>query len=163
MEAIARRPHEIVTQIAEALSAGGRGIRDARLLIVGVAYKPNVRDTRGSPAIEILAELTELGAHVDYHDPFVTSVGLDRNRVLLSVTEPDASVYDLVLVNTLHQGVDYGWLTRARLLLDPSDRDHGELITPDAEREAISVDADAGSDEAVRRVAEERTAYTIRR
>lgn len=163
MGAIARRPHEIVTQIVEALRMGGQGIRDARILIVGVAYKPDVRDTRGSPAIEILAELCDLGAHVEYHDPFVKSVGLDHNRVLLSVTKPNASAYDLVLVNTLHNETDYGWLHGARLLLDPSDRDRGENITPDVEREAITVNADRGSEGALSRVAEERAAFTIRR
>ena len=163
MGAIARRPHEIVTQIAEALSAVGRGIRDARILIVGVAYKPNVRDTRGSPAIEILRELTDLGSHVEYHDPFVTSVGLDHNRVLLSVTEPNASAYDLVLINTLHQQTEYGWLTRARLLLDPSDRDWGEMTTTDAEPALVTEEAQTAHDDGLRRVAEGRATFTIRR
>jgi UDP-N-acetyl-D-glucosamine dehydrogenase len=130
MTAIAKRPHQIVSQISQTLSAVGRGIPDARVLIVGVTYKPNVRDTRGSPALEILAEIADLGGHVDYHDPLVSSVTLDGQRVLLSVAEPDAAAYDLVLIHTLHRDASYGWLDSARLVLDPSDRHHVDRHAP---------------------------------
>ena len=173
MTSIAQRPHQIVSQIVEALSAIGRSIREARVLIVGVAYKPDVRDTRGSPALEILAEIADLGGRVDYHDPFVSSVSLDDQRVLLSVAEPDAAAYDLVLIHTLHRDANYRWLDYARLVLDPSDRHHVARRGPVASVPALESPALAIADpvdlsseamdgaEPARRVAERPTAFTI--
>lgn len=124
MAAIAKRPHDIVSHISQALSAVGRGIRGSRVLVVGVAYKPGVRDVRESPALEILVEIADLGGHVDYFDPLVSSLTLDEERVLFSVAEPDAAAYDLVLIHTLHPSANYDWLASARCVLDPADR-HG--------------------------------------
>ena len=172
MTAIAQRPHQVVSQIAEALSESGRGIRGARVLVVGVTYKPDVRDTRGSPAIEILSRIADLGGHVDYHDPFVSSVSLDEQRVLLAVSEPDAASYDLVLIHTLHSHVRYGWLSDARLVLDPSDRNHQQkLRDPESARvqvalaiaDAVDLTSPATDRGApVQRVAEGSAAFTVR-
>ena len=115
MESVAERPRQIVEQLSDALSASGRGVRGARILIVGVAYKPGVRDVRESPGKAILLELLERGATVDYFDPLVPSLRLDAHRVLLSTPVPDPDRYDLALVNTLHPTASYEWLDEIRL------------------------------------------------
>ncbi len=120
MEAIAARPLEIVDQIAGNLSSIGRGLSGARVLVVGVAYKPGIEDTRESPGIEIVTELMRRGASVDVYDPLVPSVPIDDHNILLSVKNPDPASYDAVLANTLHPGVDYAWLSEARAVIDPS-------------------------------------------
>ncbi len=124
MAAIATRPGRVAAQIRETLSETGRGVLGSGILVVGVAYKPGVKDVRGSPGVAILLELLENGARVDYFDPYVPSLALDSRRVILSVGQPEAASYDLVLVNTLHPDIDYAWLGSSRLVVDPSGRYH---------------------------------------
>jgi len=130
MEAIASRPMAIVDTIGTSLSSVGRGIGGARILVVGVAYKPGVEDARESPAISIARELRSRGAVVDVHDPLVPSIRLDDQSILLSIKHPDPAAYDVALVHALHPGVDYAWLREVRIVIDPSGgtgyaRDHG--------------------------------------
>jgi nucleotide sugar dehydrogenase len=170
MTSIAQRPHDIVRQVAEMMSAVGRSMRDTRVLVVGVAYKPDVRDTRGSPALEILGEIADLGGRVQYHDPLVSSVSLDDQRVLMSVAKPDAAAYDVVLIHTLHREQDYTWLAEARLVVDPSGRYAAAGPRPTQQRVAAAALVDAFEIPPVaddghgrrRRVAEGRAGFTIR-
>ena len=131
MDAIAARPHQIVDDIASRLARQGRALAEARVLVVGVAYKPGIEDIRESPGIEIVTELIRRNAEVDIHDPLVPSVPIGEQQILLSVKQPDATAYDAVLVNTLHPGFDYDWLADAPLLLDPSGttRSYGPRVT----------------------------------
>ena len=64
-------PRHVVDLVAEALNDRGQALRGARVGVLGVAFKPNVRDARNSPAAEIIAGLGERGAEVAYHDPHV--------------------------------------------------------------------------------------------
>lgn len=68
MVAIAARPHQVIDRVRELLSLHRRALTGARLLMVGVAYKPNVADHRESPAVDIIEQLRRHGAGVDYHD-----------------------------------------------------------------------------------------------
>ena len=70
-------PVHIVDLVAEALNAHTKPVRDANILVVGVAYKENVEDTRHSPAIGIIDRLRARGAFVAYHDPFVPILDFD--------------------------------------------------------------------------------------
>jgi nucleotide sugar dehydrogenase len=166
MEAIARRPHRVVDHLSHVLSASGRGVRGARLLIVGVAYKPGVRDVRESPGLEIVVELLRRRARVDYYDPLIPSIGIDEHQVMLSVNEPDPQLYDAVLVNTKHPGIDYEWLAQASLVIDPSGRHlqpgrAASYVALDVEAEApasLHVEDDSAIE---RQVAEDPTAYRV--
>jgi len=64
-------PEHVVTLVARALNDVGRAVRDARILVLGVAYKEDVADVRNSPALTIIDRLRAAGAVVHYHDPFV--------------------------------------------------------------------------------------------
>jgi len=112
----------------------GLRLTDARVLLVGVSYKPGVTDTREAPAVEILARLRAEGAHVDYHDPLVPELALDGE--LLHSVEPDPrrdaggfgpEDYDLAILATVHPGedYDYGWLRRCPAVLDCTYRTPG--------------------------------------
>lgn len=122
MEAIAARPLMVVETIGSQLSATGRGIAGARVIIVGVAYKPGVEDARESPAVEIVNELRRRGATVDYHDPLVPSIHLDDQSIMLSVMRPEPDAYDVALVHALHPGFEYGWLGGVDMVIDPGGR-----------------------------------------
>jgi UDP-N-acetyl-D-glucosamine dehydrogenase len=113
-------PTYVVQLVADALNERGRAVRGARILVLGVAYKANVADTRDSPAIEILQTLLAKGAAVAYHDPFVPSLTLDR-ATLESVAwrDSDLAGRDLVLILTPHAGYDWAAIVReARLVVD---------------------------------------------
>src|SRR5205814_8060427 len=93
-------------------------------LVVGVSYKPDVLDTRESPALEIIDRLAREGAHVEYWDALVPSFVTPAGRRLHSV-DPLAAEADLVLVHTLHRDADHGWLYTHPLVLDTTYRlDH---------------------------------------
>lgn len=155
MDAIAARPFAMVDLIANELSAIGRGLAGARILVVGVAYKPGVEDVRESPAVEIIAELLEREATVDFHDPLIPSIHIDQHQTLLSITHPEPRAYDAVLVSTLHPEVDYGWLREARIVIDPSGR-----IGVTADRRPTSI-LDPTGLAIERRVAERRTSIAV--
>ncbi|HET7496202.1 MAG TPA: nucleotide sugar dehydrogenase, partial [Candidatus Limnocylindrales bacterium] len=66
-------PRHVVGLVADALNDRGRALKGAKVGILGVAFKPNVRDARNSPAAEVIAGIAERGAEVRFHDPHVES------------------------------------------------------------------------------------------
>jgi UDP-N-acetyl-D-glucosamine dehydrogenase len=111
-------PAYVVQLVADALNDRARSVRGARVLVLGVAYKPNVADTRDSPALEIIEMLARKGAQVAYHDRHVPTIVVDGVR-LASVAALRPGDYDVVLVLTAHDGYDWAALAReARLLVD---------------------------------------------
>jgi UDP-N-acetyl-D-glucosamine dehydrogenase len=117
MAGIAARPARVITESMERLSADGLGVAGARVLLVGVAYKPGVEDVREAPALAIWRGLAARGAEVRYFDPFVQRVLLDGVEHVTERTL-DPGGYDLVVVCTRHPEVDYQALGYAPRLLD---------------------------------------------
>jgi UDP-N-acetyl-D-glucosamine dehydrogenase len=129
---LAGRPRHIVWRAHELLVQCGRRLAGARVLVVGVSYKPGVCDSREAPALEIIERLRREGSEVHYHDPLVESVRVDGE--LIEGVDPDPrrrdgarrqaasplgpEDYDLAIVVTVHPGHDYGWLNRCRTVLD---------------------------------------------
>lgn len=126
MAGIARRPHQVAHRGLMLLEQKRVPACRARVLVIGVAFKPQVQDTRDSTALEIIADLRSAGCSVAYHDPLVSSVRVD-GVTLLSV-DPDPSRYDLVILHTIHQQTNLDWLGQARLTLDCTYRHGGEVI-----------------------------------
>jgi UDP-N-acetyl-D-glucosamine dehydrogenase len=111
-------PAYVVQLVTEALNDRARAVRGTRVLVLGVAYKPNVADTRDSPALEIIDMLTARGAHVAYHDPHVPAVPVGVRR-LESVPAPRPAEHDVLLILTAHAGYDWPALVReAPLVID---------------------------------------------
>jgi len=132
MRKLAGRPRHVVWRAHEMLVEDGRAIAQARVLVVGVSYKPGVADCREAPALEIMRRLRAEGTRVDYHDPLVASIELDGE--LLVGVDPDPrrdrsgfgpEDYDLAIVVTIHPGLDYGWLARCSTVLDCTYRTQG--------------------------------------
>jgi nucleotide sugar dehydrogenase len=118
MNGIAQRPRRVVERAAELLSDGvGKGLRGARVLLLGVAYKPGVADVRESPALTLIDLLAERGAQVEYHDPMVPVLERDGDT-LVTVPDPKVRAYDLVIAHTLHPQADYGFLDSSTPVLD---------------------------------------------
>jgi UDP-N-acetyl-D-glucosamine dehydrogenase len=128
MAGIAQRPLRVVERATEVLSReSGRGLCGARILIVGVAYKPGVADVRESPALTLIELLHDRGAQVEYHDPLVPV--LERSgEPLIAVADPDVAAYDLVIAHTLQPQADYGFLDGAWPILDCTYRLPGRKV-----------------------------------
>jgi UDP-N-acetyl-D-glucosamine dehydrogenase len=110
-------PYFCLEKIQRTLNDEGRAIRGARILVVGVAYKPGVADLRESPALKLVSLLGDRGAVLSYHDPFVPALpehGLRHSEL------PDAlDGIDLAVIVTAHPGVDHGEVVaRAPRVLD---------------------------------------------
>jgi UDP-N-acetyl-D-glucosamine dehydrogenase len=123
MTEIAGRPGRVVDRARDVLSASGRGMKGARIMVVGVAYKPNVADLRESPALEILACLREHGAIVAYVDELVPSVRMPGDSRLDAHPDPASFEADLVILHTRHDWSDLSWITEDTLVLDTTYRE----------------------------------------
>jgi len=125
-------PDYVVELVAEALNYRRRCLNGAKVLVLGVAYKRGVGDTRESPALEILATLRGKGCEVAYVDPYVPS--LDVNGTVLkcaALTDEEISAADCVLILTDHPGIDYAHVVEtASLVVDPRNATWG-VPTPD--------------------------------
>lgn len=116
----ARMPAYVVQRITDALNDEGKSLKASRILLLGVAYKPDVGDVRESPALEILARLRKAGANVSFHDPHVEEVRVSgevvRGRDLDAAALREA---DIVVAITNHSTYDWPDIAeRARLVLD---------------------------------------------
>src|SRR5258708_21698302 len=119
-------PQRVVEKIAEALSQRAeRALQNARILVIGVGYKKNVDDTRESPALEIMDLLEKRGALVSFHDPLLAEIPPTRaharltGRRSIALTASAPAEFDLVLICTDHDDIDYALLVgSARLIID---------------------------------------------
>ena len=109
-----------VRKVAEALNSVGKAVRDAQVLVLGVAYKSNIDDLRESPALDIIRLLEAQGAKVTYHDPHVASFREDGHHYQSVPLSPETvAAADCVMIVTDHSAVDYGLIKRhARLAVD---------------------------------------------
>jgi UDP-N-acetyl-D-glucosamine dehydrogenase len=110
-------PRYVVGRLVDALSRQRRqALNGARILLVGMAYKADVDDTRESPALRLWELLAEHGAVVDYHDPYVPALPRTRKYPHLAgrrgvpLTPTVLAAVDAAVICTAHQEVDHGLL-----------------------------------------------------
>ena len=120
-EVNAEMPLYVIRRAAEALNSVQKAVHGSQVLVLGVAYKPDVSDTRESPALDIIALLRQRGAAVEYHDPHVPSLELESgDMVSVDLTVDRLESADLVLIATDHSDVDYDLVGRhTSLVVDP--------------------------------------------
>ena len=100
-------PGFVINRVADVLGTFNKSIEGARILVLGLAYKPDVDDTRESPSLYLIHGLEQKGAQVDYHDPFIAEIPQLRSPLFANLigrkSVPDVSdSYDLVLISTAH-------------------------------------------------------------
>lgn len=122
MNGLSARPGRVVDRVRAMLAEQGIPPTRARVLVVGVAYKPNVADVRESTAIEIIGQLRHAGIGVDFVDPHVESLPLADGTVLRPVAADSdaAESAAVVLLHTRHDELDLCWLSRRPNVLDAS-------------------------------------------
>lgn len=119
-------PRIVVDALAEALNQSfGKGLKASRILLMGVAYKKNVDDTRESPSLVLIEAIEGRGAYCDFHDPHIAAIPPTREHASLAgrtstpLTAEAIASYDAVLISTDHDAVDYALLqANARLVVD---------------------------------------------
>jgi UDP-N-acetyl-D-glucosamine dehydrogenase len=118
-------PDYVIQRVAEALNNHGKPIKGSRVLIVGLAYKPNVDDERESPSYRLLEKLKQRGAVVAYYDPHVPVIRPTREHPhwagtkSVPWTRPTISGFDLVVIATAHSCINYQELgTWAQCIVD---------------------------------------------
>jgi UDP-N-acetyl-D-glucosamine dehydrogenase len=121
-----RQPYFCAFRATELLNDAGVAVKGAKVLLLGVAYKPNVSDVRESPSLKITRLLVNREADVSYHDPHVAEIaefGLSSVDLYPAVEEAD-----LVIVVTAHAGVDHDEvLKRAKRVLDLRGVSRGDV------------------------------------
>ena len=109
-------PGIVVSRAAEALNEHKKAVKGSRVLVVGLAYKPNVDDERESPSYTLMESLKARGAEVAYYDPYVPIIRPTREHAHWTGTKSvgwdraTVSSYDLVLIATNHASVNYAEL-----------------------------------------------------
>lgn len=113
-------PGHVVRLVAEALNDVGRALKGARVLVLGVAYKRGVGDTRESPAFEVISALRTRGAVVTYTDPYVPTLRVGETDLkAVELTREALQEADCVLILTNHPEFDYDVVaSEARLIVD---------------------------------------------
>jgi UDP-N-acetyl-D-glucosamine dehydrogenase len=106
-------PEYVIHKVAEALNDRAKSLKGSKVLVLGLAYKPNVDDDRESPSYVLMEMLKKRGAEVSYHDPYVPVIKMTREHPqwagTKSVTWNRATVtgFDIVLLATNHASVNY--------------------------------------------------------
>ena len=115
-----RMPRYVVQRAATLLNEHGKSARGARVLLLGITYKPDLADQQGAPAQEIATRLMELGAAVSYHDPYIPSWNiLGRPVPRADSLYEAAAAADLTILVQQHRTYDLqGLSVKAQLLLD---------------------------------------------
>lgn len=118
-------PDWVMGKIRKALNHQGKAVKGSRVLVIGIAYKPNVADPRESPAFEIIDQLLESEAEVSYHDPHIPQAPSMRSWSDLPPLESvvlnreNLANSDLVVIVTGHQSVDWALVEEcANLIVD---------------------------------------------
>jgi UDP-N-acetyl-D-glucosamine dehydrogenase len=118
-------PGYVIERTLLALNEQGKPVKGSRVLVLGLAYKPDVDDVRESPSFELIQRLRVLGASVDYHDPHVPATHAMRHYPDLpamrsiELSEANVTGYDAVLIATHHSAYDWAWLRQhAKLIVD---------------------------------------------
>lgn len=126
-------PHWVVQKVADALNSKSKAINGSRILVLGLAYKKNIDDTRESPAVEIMSLLQDKGATVAYADPHVPSFPQKRDYHFdlqsVTLTAETIAAYDCLVLATDHDAFDYSALQQhATLIVDTRGRLQGENV-----------------------------------
>ncbi|MUV59826.1 nucleotide sugar dehydrogenase [Halobacterium sp. CBA1126] len=111
-------PQHVVQRVVEQLNDRGTALSNANVLVVGAAYKPDVSDIRESPAIDIITELDDWNATVDYHDPHVPELDVGAaTHESVPLTDTRLNDADCVLIVTDHSMLDVDRLVDESTLL----------------------------------------------
>jgi len=134
----ASMPNYVRRRIQDALNDQGKAVKNSRVLLLGVTYKPDIADQRESPVRPLARELIDLGANVQFFDSYVTNWNIDSehgehsgDRILKSATELDAELAeaDIVVLLQPHKTFDLDHIVaKSKVILDTRGKIQGENV-----------------------------------
>lgn len=139
-EVNSQMPDHVVQLVADGLNDDRKAMKGSRVLLLGVAYKPDIDDVRESPALSIIDRLRSKGCDVRYHDPFVSELSFDDAHTVgsgsplssVELTDDELHAADCVIIVTNHSQIDYQRVTS----LAPLVVDTRNALDGDARRES---------------------------
>ncbi len=117
-------PRYVVNRVLDALNDRGKTLKGNKVLVLGVAYKPDIDDVRESPAFDVIALMKKKGALVEYHDPYIPHIhheheGWEMNSIADADLIAKVAAADAVLIITNHKSYDYNIiLEKAQFIFD---------------------------------------------
>jgi nucleotide sugar dehydrogenase len=113
-------PVYVASRIGEALNDSGKALRDANILVLGVAYKADIGDIRESPSLAVCEILDRRGAHVTFHDPYFEAITVNGRRVVRTELSQRAfAAADCIALLTPHRQYDLEWVSaNAQIVFD---------------------------------------------
>ena len=116
-------PHYVISRTMDALNEHSKSLKGSKVLVLGLAYKPDIDDVRESPSLEIIELLREKGAKVDYNDPYIPITHKQRKYDLQMKSKKLSAgllkQYDAVIIATNHSDYDYEWIVQnSNLVID---------------------------------------------
>jgi len=114
-------PRYVVDKVVDALNDDAKALRGSRVVIIGVAYKPDIDDVRESPALDVIPLLQQKGADVAYHDPYVDRIRLGAEQTMTSqpLDRELLNDADCVVIITHHSTVDWqSVIDQSQLVVD---------------------------------------------
>ena len=115
--------YHVINKVTRALNNENKSLKDAKILILGVAYKKDIDDVRESPALKIMELLRKNGANLSYHDPYIPVIephgGSTVHMESVELTDEALANADCVLIVTDHSCIDYHRVVeKAKLIVD---------------------------------------------
>ncbi|HID32685.1 MAG TPA: nucleotide sugar dehydrogenase [bacterium (Candidatus Stahlbacteria)] len=112
-------PYHVAQLITEILGTEGIGLKKAKVLVIGITFKPDVADTRHSPALKLIEIIQEKVAWIGFSDPFIDEVIVGMRRYRSVDLEPALNEIDLAVIATNHSNLDYQMIvSKAPIILD---------------------------------------------
>ncbi len=116
-------PYYVIEKTMKALITLGRPLVDAKILVIGVAYKPDIDDMRESPALKVIDLLIKEGVDVSYYDPYIPVLPKTRKYELnlesVEIETLEDGEYDAGIIITNHTGIDYPYLLKkTKIMID---------------------------------------------
>jgi UDP-N-acetyl-D-glucosamine dehydrogenase len=113
----------VINKVIQALNGENKSLKDAKILVLGVAYKKDIDDVRESPALKIIELLRQRGANITYHDPYIPVIephgGSNIHLECVELSDDTLEKADCVLILTDHSSLDYEQVvSRSKLIVD---------------------------------------------
>jgi UDP-N-acetyl-D-glucosamine dehydrogenase len=129
-------PEYVVERVARALNQVRKTVKGSNLLVLGVAYKKDIKDVRESPALDVIKLLQNAGAKVKYNDPHVPSILMNCDTMKsVSLSSSLLKRTDCVVILTDHSSYDYNWIVKnSKLVFDTRNackqvkRNRGKIV-----------------------------------
>lgn len=111
-------PQYVVKRTIEILNSISKPVKNSRILLAGMTYKPDVPDIRESPSLKVFSALHEMGARIFYIDPLVPFLRIN-GKLFRSIKEPlkFRKKFDLTIILTPHSGINYSSIIESSLLI----------------------------------------------